>query len=119
MINNLKIGESGILLTIGSNGFNLSANSNLKLSFTKPDNTVVEKTKLLSEVFLGVSDITVDDVTLLANEYVQYNIEVGFLDQYGEWCLILVYIDTDTSITQTFKGLDVKFPVDKECTCGA
>lgn len=119
MSNDLKLGESGKVLVVGSNGFNMASNSELRLTFKKSDGeTIVEKTKTGGEVFLGVADITVDDVSLSANEYVEYPIEIGFLDQYGDWCMYLTYEDTDASPNQIFKGLNVKIPVaNDECDC--
>jgi hypothetical protein len=91
--------DVGLIFIIGSGGFDLSGNTELRMVFKKPDLTVV--TKLSAD---GVTAPAVpwtgklcptdtEDTTYAANEYVQYASEVGLLDQTGGWSKHIEYVD--------------------------
>lgn len=113
----LSVGETGRLIRVSGVGFDMSANTELILVFTKPDCSQVSKTKSGGEVNLGLVDVDDDDLgPLLANQYVEYITEVGFLDQYGTpWKVCLTFINTNTTPTQNFEGVKTSFPVLKAC----
>jgi len=106
----LKISETGKTFRVAA-GFDLSSNTELTLTFTLPDDTTVTKTK--PEVTLGTSNITDPDLgALLANEYVEYEIEVGFLSQSGEWKVNLTYTNTSPTPDDNYIGECATFTVD-------
>lgn len=107
----LTVGESGKIFRVSA-GFTMSANTELTLTFTKPDNTAVTKTKTGGEVVLGTSNIT-DPIlgALLANQYVEYTIEPGFLDQTGTWSVYLTYTDTAPTPDSIYIGTQNTFTV--------
>ena len=91
----LKVGEIGKILQVGSS-FDLSANTDLKLEFTKPDQTtlIVDKAGGVSAPITGTTvDVNGVATTFDANEYWQYATSSGDLDQPGTWVLNGVYID--------------------------
>ena len=103
----LKKGESGKVFRVGSGGFDMSSKTSLLLTFEKPDETVV--TKIPS---LGASPVTDPDIgSLSANEYVEYEIEPGFLDQAGTWSVYLTYTDTVPDPDDIYIGDTVQFTV--------
>ena len=78
-------------------GFDLSANTELKLVFTKPDDSQVTKTS--SD---GVTAPSVDttatvngiETTFKANEYWEYSSEAGLLTPPGaNWSVYGIYVD--------------------------
>jgi len=106
----LKISETGKTFRVAA-GFDLSSNTELTLTFTLPDDTTTTKTK--PEVILGTSNITDPDLgALLANEYVEYEIEVGFLSQSGEWKVNLTYTNTSPTPDDNYIGECATFTVD-------
>jgi len=109
----LKVGESGETKIIRvAGGFDMSSNTELTLIFTLPDNTTVTKTKTGGEVTLGTSNITDKDLgALLANEYVEYKVEPGFLTQKSIWKVILNYTNTASTPDDEFIGGCAEFTV--------
>ena len=81
---NLSVGDFGQQLVVSTIG-NISQIQDLKLIFTKPDSTTVEKTQA-DGVAVGQVDI-VDDCGsfLIAGTYLTYTIEDGLLDASGRW----------------------------------
>jgi len=93
----IKEGEVGKLLILGSGGFDLSGNSELKVILVKPDGTVIEKLKA-DGVSAPNVNITVDvdgvSTTFLANEYWQYPTEAGVMTPSGTtWKTHGEYVD--------------------------
>lgn len=106
-----KVGESGKTLRVKA-GYDMSSNTELTLTFTKPDATQVTKTKTGSQVSLGTIAVTDDDLGVLsANEYVEYEIETGFLDQVGTWSVYLTFTDTAPDPDDVFIGDTATFAV--------
>lgn len=105
----LRVGEIGKILRVNTN-YNLSANTELTLEFTKPDGTVVTKTKTLDGVSAPGIDVT-DPITgdvFLANEYMQYSFASGDLDQSGQWYVEAKYTDATPKF---FIGAPAQFAV--------
>lgn len=93
----LKVGEVNKTIRVAG-GFDMSSNTELTLIFTLPDDTAVTKTKSGGEVTLGTSNVTDEDLgALLANEYVEYSTESGFLTQISTWKVNLTYENSVTS----------------------
>jgi len=93
----IKAGEIGKLLVLGSGGFDLSGNSELKVILVKPDGTVIEKLKA-DGVTAPATPITVDvdgtETTFDANEYWQYPTESGVMEPAGTgWKAHGEYVD--------------------------
>lgn len=93
----VKVGEVGKLLIIGSGGFDLSGNTELRVVLKKPDGTTTV-TKLKADgVSAPATPITVPvdgvDTTFEANEYWQYPTESGVLDIDGRWQIHGEYVD--------------------------
>lgn len=119
MANVFKVGESGKLHRVNA-GFDLSSRTDLSLTYTKPDGTVVTKTELGGEVSLGISPVVDPDLgSLSANEYVEYEIEPGFLDQANtstaSWKVYLTYTNTTPTPDDVFIGDCSTFTVNAVC----
>ena len=94
----------------------MSLNTELSIKFNKPDSTSVTKTKTGGEVVLGTSNITDPDLgSLTANEYVEYDIEAGFLDQDGTWTGCLTYTNTGPDPDNIYIGNSFTFTVLSAC----
>ena len=111
----LREGETGPGKSIViDSGVDLSANTELEMVFTLPDNTSITKTKTGGQVLLGiVQKVTQLLGTLQAYYWVEYNPEVGFAVA-GEYCVYLKY--TDTVAGDVWIGDTVKFTVEST-TC--
>ena len=87
--------DIGRIFAVNAN-FDLSGNSELRVVFTKPDGTTVEKLKA-DGVTAPAIDLIIcvdgDDQTFLANEYFQYPSETGLLDLIGSWTIHGEYVD--------------------------
>jgi len=117
----LTIGESGKLFYVATE-FDMSSNTELEVVFTKPDGTTVTKTKTAGEVVLGTSTGTFPGVgAVLANEYMIYTIEAGFLDQAADstdedpWKAFGRYTNNTTTPDQVYIGLCIPFTVLAAC----
>ena len=91
--------------------FDMEDNTELRLVFTKPDGTLVEKVKAdgvnapsvdFSQTICGVL------VEIPAYTYFQYPTESGFLDQEGLWSVHGEYVD---STPKDFAGTTATFTV--------
>ena len=87
--------EVGKILLINAK-FNMSGNTELKVVFKNPDQTVLEKTSA-DGVTAPAVDVTVEidgvEQTFLANQYWQYITITGDLDQAGSWTFHGEYSD--------------------------
>ena len=116
----LKVGEVGKIIRVAA-GFDMSSNTEITLTFTKPDLTAHIKSLTAGELTLG-SGVTDPDLGVLAaNEYVEYDVEVGFLDQPGEktddapWKVYLTYTNTTPTPDDIFIGTCNPFTVAAIC----
>jgi len=106
----LKVGETGKIIRVAA-GFDMTSNTELTLTFTLPDDTTTLKVK--PDVVLGAINITDSDLgSLLANEYVEYDVEAGFLSQAGTWSVSLTYTNTGTDPDDNYIGECATFTVD-------
>jgi hypothetical protein len=105
--------DSGKTLRVNAS-FDMSSYTELSLVFTKPDNTVVTKTTT-DGVAIGAGVTDPDLGVLAANQYVEYNLEVGLLDQAGRWCVRLIYDNTSASPVDKFHGAPAHFTVKELC----
>jgi hypothetical protein len=90
----LRVGEIGKIIRVNTN-FDLSSNTELTLEFTKPDGTILTKTKTsdgVSAPGVNVTDPDTGDV-FEANEYMEYDFASGDLDQAGVWYVEAKYTD--------------------------
>ena len=89
----IKVGEIGKIININA-AFDLSGNSDLQLSFTKPDLTtlLVNKAGGVSAPAVPFTDPDTGDV-FAANEYWSYATVSGDIDQTGGWSVHGRYID--------------------------
>lgn len=117
----LTVGEVGKIIRIAT-GFDLSSFTELTVVFTKPDLTTSTKTQTGGEITLGTGNVTDADLgALLANQYVEYVIEVGFLDQAGDsadtnpWKQYLTYTNTVSTPDDIFIGSCNPFTVLAVC----
>ncbi len=117
----LTVGESGKLFYVAT-GFDMSSNTELEVVFTMPGGTTVTKSKTGGEVVLGTSSGSFPGVgAVLANEYMIYTVEVGFLDQAGgstdedPWKAFGRYTNTVTTPDQIYIGLCIPFTVLDQC----
>lgn len=112
----LKELESGKIFRVGA-GFDMSSRTELTLTFTDPDGTEITKTQTGGEVTLGTGPVTDPDLgSLSANEYVEYEIETGFLTPSGTWKVKLTYTNTTPDPDDVFIGECATFTV-ASATC--
>lgn len=78
-------GEYGISFLF-SCGFDMSANTSLSITFTKPDETTLTKTATL-----GTIDTSTTAGIFLANNFVKYTFLNGDVDQSGVWSARVTY----------------------------
>jgi hypothetical protein len=116
------VGESGKPFYIAT-GVDMSANTDLEAVFTKPNGVIVTKTKVGGEVILGTSPGTFPGVgAVLANEYMIYTIEDGFLDAAADfddknhWQVYGKYIDTVPDPDDVYIGECAAFTVLATCS---
>lgn len=81
------VNEYGIELQFGVS-FDMSANTSLSFTFTKPDLTLLTVAGVL-----GVSPVTTPLGVFAANTYATYTFVNGNVDQEGEWQVRLTYHD--------------------------
>ncbi len=81
------VNEYGIVFQFGVS-FNMSANTSLSFTFTRPDATTIT-------VAGALGTVTIDTTAgiFLANTYATYVINGGDLNQAGEYSVRLTYID--------------------------
>ena len=109
----LRVGEVGKTLRVHAD-YDVSANTQLTLVFTKPSGASVTKTKadgITAPAVDVVSDLVDDDgnaITFSANEYYEYDTESGFLDESGTW---QVYAQYDDATPKKFYGDTTTFQV--------
>lgn len=105
----LYVGDTNKTFRVNA-GYNMSSQTELTLTFTKPDNTTVTKTSA-DGVVLGGGVTDADLGALTANEYVEYPLEASFLDQSGTWSVTLKYTDDTTTPDSIFNSPCVTFTV--------
>lgn len=74
-------------------GFDMSGNTSLSMTLTKPDGSTLTKTPTL-----GTVAKTVNGVSLVANEYVSYTTVSGDIDQTGTWSAQVTYTDSSQTL---------------------
>ncbi len=92
----LKVGEFGKIVQMGTS-FDMSANTDLNIVFTKPDQTQLTVTAgVTAPAIPATVDVNGVSTTFAANEYLQYSFVSGDLDQAGTWIANGVYIEGTT-----------------------
>ena len=104
----IKSGEIGKIININAS-FDLTSNTDLKLSFLKPDLSTLEKDKAggVSAPGVDFTDPITGDV-FNAGEYFSYTVISGDIDQTGVWRVHGTYID---ATPKNFCGDTVSFDV--------
>ncbi len=88
---NLKVGEFGRIFRYAT-GYDMSSETEITIRFVKPDASEVSKVTADGIVLAGgITDPTLG--ALSANEYADYTIESGVIDQAGAWTAQLTYTD--------------------------
>ncbi len=104
----LKVGEIGKIIRVDTD-FDLSANTELTLTFTKQDGSTLIKTKTSDGVTApGVPVTDPDGNEFEANQYMEYDFVSGDLDQSGRWFVKATYTD---GTPKTFIGGCAEFAV--------
>lgn len=85
----MNVGEYGVKFRVGT-GFDLTAATGLALSFTKPDEVVLD---VSTGVTVGVGTIVTPVGTLPSGTWAEYVWLVGQVDQSGTWTVRLIYDD--------------------------
>lgn len=91
----LKVGEIGKLIVINA-GFDLTANTELTLTFVKPSGAILTKVKadgVTSPTEPLVVELGDDTVTFAGGEYFQYATQSGDIDESGQWTVHGEYQD--------------------------
>jgi hypothetical protein len=101
--------EIGIIFR-GASSFDMSSETALEITFTKPDATtlVVDKSSSPNAVSLETSPVTgtvLGDIA--ANESVKYTFASGDLDQSGEWTARLKYTDATKTLISAIGNFTV------------
>jgi len=93
----LKVGEVGKVFRVATN-FDLSGNTELKISFINPDGSQFEKTSA-NGVVAPASPVT-DPVLgpLLASTYLEYPVEAGVFTVKGSYKGFAVYEDATPKV---------------------
>lgn len=109
--------ESGRLIRVSSEGFDMTDRTDLILTFIKPSGEQVLKKQSTGDVTLGTVDVVDADLgELAANTYVEYFLEADLLSEWGEpWSVCLTYEDSTTVPTTKFEGNKDIFEVLKDC----
>lgn len=104
----LRVGEIGKLIRVNCD-YDLTSNTQLSLVFTKPGGTSVTKTKAdgITAPSTAATDPDTGDI-YAANEYMEYAVESGLLDEDGIWT---VYAKYEDATPKTFIGDSVTFSV--------
>lgn len=93
----VRLGDIGRVFIIGSGGFDLSSQTELRVVFLKPDGTTVVEKLTADGVTAPATPFTglVDGVstTFNANEYWSYPSESGLLNVTGDWSVHGEYVD--------------------------
>ncbi len=85
----LKTNEIGKIIQLNA-AFDMSANTDLELIFTKPDNTTLTVNKAGGVSAPGVVS---NPTGFAANQYWQYATQMGDIDQAGTWTVNGIYVD--------------------------
>jgi hypothetical protein len=86
----VNVGEYGVPYLF-STGFDMSANTSISITFTKPDGTVLTVTN--PAVTVPAVDVETTDGLFLAHKYVAYTFKAGDVDQVGIWSARVTYND--------------------------
>ena len=104
----LKLNEFGLVFRHDAK-YDLTAQTSLTLTLTKPDRTTLAKT-LATGLSIGTVDYdaSADGLgTMLANEYVQFTTGAGEMDQAGRWTSELAYADATQSLRSEVATFEV------------
>lgn len=85
----MNVGESGVVYAFGT-GFDMSGQTALKITFTKPDTTTLVKT---SGITVGSGALVTTLGTFADKKYVKYTFIAGDVDQAGAWSARVQYTD--------------------------
>lgn len=111
MTETVKEGDIGRIFIVGTGGFDVSGNTELKMVFKKPDLVVITKLKA-DGVSAPVVPITVDVdgvlTTFEAGEYLKYISVAGLFDLTGVWSIHAEYVD---ATPKDFAGTVTNFTV--------
>ena len=94
----VKIGEIGKEIYVYTNGFDLSANTELGIKFVSPDESI-EFTRLSADGVTApaVPSPSLPDLGVLpANEYFQYSTQALDFTVAGDWCVNGEYTESTT-----------------------
>lgn len=90
----MNVNEWGVVY-FQSTGFDMSGQTSLKLTFTKPDGTILTKTS-------GITIVNAPQSTTLgtfaSNKYTKYTFIAGDVDQAGVWSCRVTYGDAGQSL---------------------
>lgn len=118
----MQVGDTGVTYRVNTS-FDMSSNTELEIVFIRPGTTTKVIKASADGVTLGTSTITQEvdgsDVTFTANEYLEYEIEVGLLTVKGTWKAYGRYTNTAPTPDDYFSGKTATFQVDEpgEITC--
>ncbi len=89
----ITVGEVGKIINLNT-CTDISAATDVEMIFTKPDDTTVTK-GMADGVAIGAAPYTAECEIYAANEFIEYTIEAGLIDQDGDWYVrAVVYFGT-------------------------
>lgn len=94
----MNVGDFGVVLQFGTS-FDMSSETALSLTFTKPDLTTLVVTPTL-----GTQPVSTPLGVFAANTYVNYTFLTGQVDQAGVWSARLTYTDS-VAVTQLISSV--------------
>lgn len=112
----LFVEESGRTLRLNA-AYDMTAFTELSILFCKPGGTSVTKATA-DGVSLGTVNVTDDDLgALLANQYIEYQVEVGLILEAdaGQWSAQLIFTNTGSVPDTTLYGTIAFFTVSERC----
>lgn len=86
----MNLGEYGVVYRQNV-GFDISANTSLSITFTKPDGSTLVVT---TGVSFGAVDVQTEYGTFTAHQYATYTFVSGDVDQVGDWSGRVTYNNT-------------------------
>lgn len=106
----LFVGDTGKTFRLNAS-FNMASYTELEMVFTKPSGATVTKATA-DGVSLGVVDVIDETLgTFSANEYANYSLEPGLINEAGVWSAYLKYTNTTPNPDHIYYGETVSFNV--------
>ena len=95
----IRVNESGKQHRIRTD-FDMSSNTSLSIVYTKPSGA-----ELSVSGTLGTTQVTIDGVTVAANQWLFYTFQPSELDEAGDYQVEVTYTNTNATPDDNFRNL--------------